>query len=140
MDLNVPVYYAILNFHTLQIDSRDQSFYDNISSSGGGMWRELLNLKTWRAAARENLLLFLPSMVMLLVLWCFGPGIISNAGDYLRERLGERGSVLLVGAGFLLILFGGLVLAKAQSQAEQRRQQLTRSPDTRSKDNRDNGQ
>jgi hypothetical protein len=87
------------------------------------MWRELLKLEVWRAAAKESLPLVVPFILALPVLLWFGPDFISDAGDYLRARIGEGGTVLVVGGGYLLILFVGLVLAKAKTQAELRRQQ-----------------
>jgi hypothetical protein len=96
-----------------------------LSKGERGVWRELLKLEIWRATAKESLPLLVPSILVLLVLWWFGPDIILDAGNYLAARIGEGGTVLVVCGGFLLIIFVVLVLAKAKAQAERRRQQRT---------------
>lgn len=80
------------------------------------MWREFVRPATWWAVAKESALLLVPSALVLLVHWWFGPDIILDAVSFLKEKVGKGGALLVVGGGFMLIIFVGLVLAKAKSK------------------------
>ena len=85
------------------------------------MWREFVRPATWWATAKESGLLLVPAILVLLVHWWFGPDIGLDAVDYLKAKVGRGGALLVVGGGFMLIIFVVLVLAKAKTQAELRR-------------------